>query len=79
MGDTGNTDRFYSLYFVPMCGAILLGYILCSVWKAKKISIKFMYPGISFSAGLVLTVYLLGGFSVELMWVQIILDYLALT
>ena len=51
------------MYFVPMCGAILLGYILCSVWKAKKISIKFMYPGISFSAGLVLTVYLLGGFS----------------
>lgn len=51
------------MYFVPMCGAILLGYILCSIWKAKKLSIKFLYPGISFSVGLFLTVYLLGGFS----------------
>ena len=51
------------LYFVPMCGAILLGYILCSIWKERKIRIRFFYPGISFSVGLFLTVYLLGGFS----------------
>lgn len=51
------------LYFVPMCGAILLGYILCSIWKERKIRIRFIYPGISFSVGLFLTVYLLGGFS----------------
>lgn len=51
------------LYFVPMCGAILLGYILCSVWKERKVRIRFFYPGISFSVGLFLTIYLLGGFS----------------
>lgn len=51
------------LYFVPMCGAILLGYILCSIWKERKIRIRFFYPGISFSVGLFLTIYLLGGFS----------------
>ncbi len=51
------------LYFVPMCGAVLLGYILCSIWKERKIRIRFIYPGISFSVGLFLTVYLLGGFS----------------
>lgn len=51
------------LYFVPMCGAILLGYILCSIWKERKIRIRFFYPGISFSVGLFLTVYLLGGLS----------------
>lgn len=51
------------LYFVPMCGAILLGYILCSIWKERKIRIRFIYPSISFSVGLFLTVYLLGGFS----------------
>ena len=51
------------LYFVPMCGAVLLGYILCSIWKERKIRIRFFYPGISFSVGLFLTVYLLGGFS----------------
>lgn len=51
------------LYFVPMCGAILLGYILCSIWKERKVGIRFFYPGISFSVGLFLTIYLLGGFS----------------
>ena len=51
------------LYFVPMCGAILLGYILCSIWKEKRFRIHFLYPGISFSVGLLLIVYLLGGFS----------------
>lgn len=51
------------LYFVPMCGAVLLGYILCSIWKAKKFRIRFLYPGVSFSIGLLLVVYLLGGFS----------------
>ena len=51
------------LYFVPMCGAILLGYILCSIWKERKIRLRFLYPGISFFAGLFLAVYLLGGFS----------------
>ncbi len=51
------------LYFVPMCGAILLGYILCSVWKERKVRIRFLYPGISFSVGLFLTIYILGGFS----------------
>lgn len=51
------------LYFVPMCGAILLGYILCSIWKERKVRIRFFYPGISFSVGLFLTIYLLGGFS----------------
>lgn len=51
------------LYFVPMCGAILIGYILCSFWKAKRFKLRFLYPGVSFSIGLLLTVYLLGGFS----------------
>ena len=62
-GILGILNGSIHLYFVPMCGAILLGYILCSIWKERKIRIRFFYPGISFSVGLFLTVYLLGGFS----------------
>lgn len=51
------------LYFVPMCGAILLGYILCSIWKERKILLRFSILVSGFSVGLFLTIYLLGGFS----------------
>lgn len=51
------------LYFVPMCGAVLLGYILCSIWQERKVRLRFFYPGVSFAVSLFLVVYLLGGFS----------------
>ena len=51
------------MYFIPMCGAILLGYIICSVWKEKKIRIRYLFPGVSFIMGLFFSIYLLGGFS----------------
>lgn len=51
------------LYFVPMCGALLCGYILFSFVEERKIKIKYIAPGIAFVIGLFGNVTLLGGFS----------------
>lgn len=51
------------LYFVPMCGAVLGGYILFSFVEERKIKIRYIVPGIAFVAGLFGNVALLGGFS----------------
>lgn len=51
------------LYFIPMCGMLLGGYVLYSFIEEKKIRIKYILPGITFLAGLFGTVWLLGGFS----------------
>lgn len=51
------------LYFVPMCGMLLCGYVLYSFAVEKKFRIRYILPGILFIIGLFGTVYLLGGFS----------------
>lgn len=51
------------LYFIPMCGMLLGGYVLYSFIEEKKIRIKYIVPGITFLVGLFGTVWLLGGFS----------------
>lgn len=51
------------LYFVPMCGALLAGYVVYSLIEEKKIKIKYICPGLAFVVGLFGTVYVLGGFS----------------
>lgn len=51
------------LYFVPMCGALLAGYIMYSLIEEKKIKVRYFCPGVSFVVGLFGTVYVLGGFS----------------
>ena len=51
------------LYFVPMCGALLAGYIVYSLIEEKKIKVRYLWPGVSFVVGLFGTVYVLGGFS----------------
>lgn len=50
------------LYFLPMCGMILGGYILCSFGKEKRIAVKYVLPGITFMVGIVGNTFLLGGF-----------------
>ena len=51
------------LYFVPMCGALLGGYILFSFIEERKIKIRYFLPGVAFLTGLLGTMTLLGGFS----------------
>jgi hypothetical protein len=51
------------LYYLPMCGAFLCGYILCSIISEKKINIKILLPVITFLIGLFGNTWLLGGFS----------------
>ncbi|MDE7205030.1 MAG: hypothetical protein K2O91_24715 [Lachnospiraceae bacterium] len=51
------------LYFFPMCGAFLCGYILCSFLRERKIQWRQLLPGVSFSGVLLVSAYMLGGFS----------------
>jgi hypothetical protein len=51
------------LYFLPMCGIFLGGYILCSIVKDKKFSIRHFVPGVAFLIGVVGNTWLLGGLS----------------
>lgn len=51
------------MYFLPMCGMFLGGYVLCSIIKAKKIKLKYFAPAFSFVLGLFAVTFLLGGFS----------------
>ena len=50
------------LYFVPMVGIVLCAFVLISIVKSKKIFQSF-FPLISFLAIVIVTVYLLGGFT----------------
>ena len=50
------------LYFVPMVGIVLCAFVLISIVKSKKIFQSF-FPLISFLTIIVVTVYLLGGFT----------------
>lgn len=51
------------LYFLPMCGAFLCGYILCSFLRDRGIRWRQLLPGVSFAGALLAATYLLGGFS----------------
>ncbi|MDE7205934.1 MAG: hypothetical protein K2N90_02015, partial [Lachnospiraceae bacterium] len=51
------------MYLMPMCGAFLCGFVLCSWMKEKRFQIKYALPGMTFLFGLFVCTYLLGGFS----------------
>lgn len=51
------------MYFLPMCGAFLCGFVLCSWLKEQHFRIKYVLPGVSFLLSLFVCTYLLGGFS----------------
>lgn len=55
------------LYYLPMCGMFLGGYILCSLirgfGKEHRLKLDYMLPGVAFAVGLFATTWLLGGFS----------------
>jgi hypothetical protein len=51
------------LYFLPMCGIFLGGYIICSIIRDKKLSIWHLIPGAAFLIGVVGNTWLLGGLS----------------
>lgn len=51
------------MYFLPMCGAFLCGFVLCSLLKERRRCFKHILPGVWFSVGLIGCTYLLGGFS----------------
>lgn len=53
------------MYLLPMCGAFLCGFVLCSWLKERRIGLKYTLPGVAFSAGLLGCTYLLGGFSTK--------------
>jgi hypothetical protein len=51
------------LYFLPMCGIFLGGYIICSIIRDKKLSIWHLIPGAAFLIGVVGNTWLLCGLS----------------
>ena len=51
------------LYFTPMCGVLLVGYIVYSCLCDKKKVVKYAMPLVTFFVGLGASVFLLGGFS----------------
>lgn len=62
-GIVGGLTASVHLYFLPMCGMFLIGYILCSFIREKRVQIKYILPGITFSVCLFGVTYILGGFS----------------
>lgn len=53
------------LYFTPMCGALLAGYVVYSCICEKKIAVRYVMPLVTYCMGLGGNVFLLGGFSSE--------------
>lgn len=51
------------MYLLPMCGAFLCGFVLCSWLKERHVRVKYILPGVSFLVSLFVCTYLLGGFS----------------
>ncbi len=62
-GILGALTSAVHLYFLPMCGAFLCGYLLCSFWRERRFRWKHLLPGMSFGGMLFTSTYLLGGFS----------------
>lgn len=50
------------LYFLPMCGVILLGFILLDIVKGRK-RWKALFPLVSYLAAAAATIFLFGGFA----------------
>lgn len=71
--DVGKTALYWGLvgayigcvhmYLLPMCGAFLCGFVLCSWLVGKRFHIKYALPGAAFGFGLLACTYLFGGFS----------------
>lgn len=55
------------LYYLPMCGMFLGGYLLCSLvcdyLKEHKLKLRYLLPGAAFAIGLFFNTWILGGFS----------------
>ncbi len=53
------------MYFLPMCGVFLGGFVLCSLLQkgALRTKIRYLLPGVTFLLGLFVCTYLFGGFS----------------
>lgn len=62
-GAMGGLVALVHLYYLPMCGAFLCGFVLCSFCREKRIRLKYLLPGCSFGAALFICTYLMGGFS----------------
>lgn len=62
-GIIGGLIPLIHLYYLPMCGIFLGGYILCSFIKEKKFKFIYILPGIAFSVCLLGITYILGGFT----------------
>ncbi|MDE6916835.1 MAG: hypothetical protein K2P39_08570 [Lachnospiraceae bacterium] len=62
-GIIGALTASVHLYYLPMCGAFLCGYVLCSFLRDAKVRLRHLLVGISFAAALFASTYLLGGFS----------------
>lgn len=62
-GGLGALVAAIHLYYFPMCGMFLGGYIVCSFLKERRIRLSFLIPGIAFMSGILISTFLLGGFS----------------
>lgn len=62
-GCMGALIAFVHLYYLPMCGIFAGMYVIRSFVKEKNFRIKYITPLVSFMLGLLLSTYLLGGFS----------------
>lgn len=55
------------LYYLPMCGMFLGGYMFCSLilgwWEEHRLRLRYLFPGVAFLVGLLGNTWLLGGFS----------------
>jgi hypothetical protein len=51
------------LYYLPMCGIFMGGYVLCSIVREKRFSLRAVLPCVAFMLGLLGNTWLLGGFA----------------
>lgn len=51
------------LYFLPMCFFFVLGYIILSIYKERKFSVKYILPLVTYILAVFFNTWLLGGFS----------------
>lgn len=53
------------MYFLPMCAVFAGAYVIASLMKERHFRIRYILPMVSFTAGLFLVTYILGGFSTD--------------
>lgn len=51
------------LYFLPMCFFFVFGYVILSIYREKKFSVRYMLPLVAYILEVFLNTWLLGGFS----------------